>query len=112
MDRLLNQRALRARENAHPDRRPAELIDLTLQALDLSQQLALRNLGRALDLMSKLVKRSSKMLVVSSRITRSLRFVSVSRIEARCSPNTWPTASYRPRLSDSHHCSTHILKHS
>jgi hypothetical protein len=33
---------------------PAELIDLTLQALDLSQQLALRNLGPALDLMSKL----------------------------------------------------------
>src|SRR5262249_51483405 len=33
---------------------PAELIDLALQALDLSQQLALRNLGPALDLMSKL----------------------------------------------------------
>src|SRR5215831_6089576 len=47
-------RAPRVRENAHPDRRPAELIDLTLQALDLSQQLTLRNLGPALDLMSKL----------------------------------------------------------
>jgi hypothetical protein len=33
---------------------PLEVIDLTLHALDLSQQLALRNLGPALDLMSKL----------------------------------------------------------
>src|SRR5215472_7197059 len=33
---------------------PIGLIDLALQALDLSQQLALRNLGAALDLKSKL----------------------------------------------------------
>jgi hypothetical protein len=44
---------------------PAELIDLTLQALDLSQQLALRNLGPALDLMSKL---SEALLKVAGRL--------------------------------------------
>jgi hypothetical protein len=49
-----------------------EIVELALQPVDPGQQLALRELGRALGLMSKLSEARSRLLVFSSSATRSV----------------------------------------